>query len=756
MPGTRDLQSFVIAKNYARNPGEGWPIIARRIENMFLEYYKDKGIDDIIKNAFKYTISKKVLASQRLAQFAGDAVLKNNIRAFNCSGTVCDRPLVFGHIFYILLSGSGVGISVQKHHVNKLSPVTLAKNEKSITYKIQDSIEGWADAIHVLIANNLELDIPGFEQYNARNGVVRFDYGLIRPEGLPIKSGGVAPGPGPLRRAIKKIKNIFENTKKSYNRRLRPIDCCDIICHICDSVMAGGVRRSAIIVEFSPTDKEMMSAKMGNWYIDNPQRSRANISAAFNINHGTKERFMEILSSSYQYGEPGYLFVDDCETVHNPCAEISFWPYHIVDEQKFKSYIKGYDGLGYKPKNEDIGLDSGFSFCNLCTVNTSDIDSEEDLFLRAEAAAVIGTLQAGLNDMGYIGETSSKIMQRESLIGVSLSGIMVNPDITLNPEIQRKMADRIKKINKEIAEKIGVNQAARTTCIKPDGNTGCVLGCSSSIMPYHSRRYIRYVRSKNNNPIALYFKENNPHAVFNDAMSPGDLVLAFPMEPPKWSKIKYEVPAFELLDAIKSTQQNFVMAGKNIELCSQPYLKNNVSNTVTVKSEDWFKVGEYLWENKEYFGGVTLLREYSGELEYEQAPFTSVAISERELRKRYNIKQDTLEMLSEFITKIIKKVGSVWKYSAELLSNENINEQGSLGKLLRDGKQYVKDYFEDDTQNFIYCIKEIYNFDLYNHLVDNWTRIDYKQLKKHYDATVQAENASAGAACSGSLCVLEI
>ena len=746
----RDLSHYVLNSTYARKPDEKWSVIAGRIAEMFKYYYRDRNINDLIDKAFSYVATKKVLSSQRLAQFAGDPTLKNHVRAYNCSGTHCDRPLVFGQAFFILLSGGGTGVSVQQHHVDKLSCVSLAQNDKKLTFVIPDTIEGWSDAVTILVANNLEQEIPGFEEWNAKHGTVVFDFVKIRAEGTPISSGGLAPGPKPLRIALKKIKEVFESAKKSYNRRLTPLNCIDIFCHISDGVLAGGVRRSSCLALVSPNDKESIRAKTGDWWKDNPQRGRVNISVALNTKTATKAQFNELMASAYEYGEPGIFFVQDNEYICNPCAEIGFWPYLVVDQAKFDEYMKTYDGQGFKRPNHEIGVESGWQLCNLSTINTSNIENKEDLLDRAEAAAIIGTLQAGLHNMGYLGSTTEKIVRKDALLGVSMSGIMVNPDITLNPEIQREIAEKIKATNRKVADLIDIRWATRTTCIKPDGNSGCLLGCSSSIMPYHSRRYLRWVRVKANHPVGQLYQKVNPHAVQPAAMNDGNNVIAFCMETPKGARTKYDITSIQLLDAIKTTQQNYVLAG-NSEW-NNPHINNNVSNTVTVKSDEWYQVGDYIWDNKEYFGGITLMREYGGEMEYQQAPFTSVALSEKELRIRYSINQRILEDLSAFAAEITKKLGSVWTFAHEFISGDRLNEKGtSMGKCLRLAAGYTEKHFGGDRTLFTYCLKDIYNFDLYNLIAENHKRVNYKELNKKHDATLDEENQGS-AACTKEGC----
>jgi ribonucleoside-diphosphate reductase alpha chain len=532
-------------------------------------------------------------------------VLPNGIVTGNCSASYADRVRCFQEFEFLLLCGCGVGMSVQKHHINKLPTITKRIEVKK-KHIVEDSIEGWADAIGVLVSSYFSSDQTFPEYYGFQ---VEFDYSKIRPEGSPISWGGKAPGPKGLMSAIEKITGIFEKCLEEGRDKLKPIEVYDILMHESDACLSGGIRRSATIMLFSPDDSEMATAKTGDWFIKNPQRGRSNNSAVLLRDSTTKEQFAELMKSVKDYGEPGFIWTENTEVLFNPCCEISLY---------------GYDEFG----------NSGFEFCNLTTINAKKCKTEEDFLEACKASAILGTIQASYDKFPYLGEVSERIVRREALLGCSMTGIMDNPSIALNPDIQRKGAEVIKSINKDIAKKIGINQAARTTTIKPEGSASCLLGSSSGIHPNHAKRYIRRVQANKNEFPAQYFKMHNERAVEESVWSANktDWVLSFLCEVPDGAKLKNSVSAIELLESVKLTQQNWVESGTNHDLSVQPWLRHNVSNTITVSNE-WKEVENFIYENRKWFAGISLLPA-SGDLDYPQAPFTTV-LTHKEIIEQY-------------------------------------------------------------------------------------------------------------------------
>jgi len=443
------LQDYTFVSKYARylpeqKRRETWVEAVDRVRDMHIRRYPQ--IKQDITWAFEQVKQRKVLGSQRALQFGGQPIEKKNARIYNCISSYCDRLRFFQECFWLLLCGCGTGFSVQKHHIAKLPNFNSILLEKKFltkkVYVIPDSIEGWSDSLGVLLSAYFE-DGEFSEYYGTE---VIFDCSLIRQEGALLgSSSGKAPGPKPLMRALEKIRNILDKCVADEQKSLRPIDAYDIIMHASDAVLSGGVRRSATICLFSPDDEEMATAKIGNWFIDNPQRGRSNNSAILLRGKTTKEQFEKLMGYVREFGEPGFVWSDSLEILFNPCVEISLYGYDI-----------------------ETGL-SGWQCCNLCEINGKKCHTLDDWIIAAKAAAIIGTCQAGYSDLTYLGPVSKKIIEREALLGVSITGVMDNPEILLDPEKQRFVAQLVLDVNEEFAAKIGINPAARATCLKPAG-----------------------------------------------------------------------------------------------------------------------------------------------------------------------------------------------------------------------------------------------------------------------------------------------
>jgi ribonucleoside-triphosphate reductase (thioredoxin) len=477
MSALQELQNYTFVSKYARwieqeNRRETWKEAVDRVRNMMHTMYADKNITEDIDWAYDMMYKKKVLGSQRALQFGGDPILKRHAKIYNCTASYCDRLRFFQECFWLLLCGSGTGFSVQKHHVAKLPALSQEpKPEDGRKYVIEDSIEGWADALGVLLSSYFVK--PSEEKFkDYKNEYIVFDYSNIRPKGSPLTSGvGKAPGFEPLQNGLEKIRALLDRCIANGQKKIRPIDAYDIIMHSSDAVLSGGVRRSASLALFSADDEEMAKAKTGNWYIENPQRARSNNSALLLKDDTTFEEFKALMESVKEFGEPGFIWSDSTEMVFNPCVEISLWP---VNEKNGKS---------------------GFQGCNLSTINCSSIVDEEDFYERCKAAALIGTLQAGFTKLEYLGKDSEEIFEREALLGVSMTGIMEKHDLILTEKVLKQGAKIAVETNKEMSKKIDINQAARVTCLKPEGTSSSMLGTSSGIHPHHAKRYIRHVQA---------------------------------------------------------------------------------------------------------------------------------------------------------------------------------------------------------------------------------------------------------------------
>ena len=732
MSALQELQNYTFVSKYARwledkQRRETWKEAVERVKNMMHTTYADKNISDDINWAYDMMYKKKVLGSQRGLQFGGEPILKRHAKIYNCTSSYCDRLRFFQECFWLLLCGSGTGFSVQKHHVTKLPNLTskIKDKDQGIKYVIEDSIEGWADSLGVLLSSYFVKPAEDrFEQY--KNEYVIFDYSEIRPQGSTLSSGiGKAPGFEPLQKGLEKIRVLLDRCVANGQKKLRPIDAYDIVMHSSDAVLSGGVRRSASLALFSADDNEMAKAKTGNWFIDNPQRARSNNSALLLKDDTSFEQFASLMESVKEFGEPGFIWSDSTEMTFNPCVEVGMWP---IDETTGKS---------------------GWQGCNLSTINCSSIEDENDFYDRCKAAAIIGTLQAGFTKLDYLGETSCRIFERESLLGVSLTGIMEKHDLVLSEKVLRAGAKVAVDINKEMAKKIGINQAARVTCLKPEGTSSSMLGTSSGIHPHHAKRYIRHVQANVLEAPYQHFKTYNPQACEKSRWSANntDEVVKFPIEVPDGSKLKNQLPAIEMLTIVKDTQKNWVNSGKNKNLCTQDFLSHNVSNTVTVKPDEWESVTKYIYDNRKFFAGISLIPQ-SGDKDYPQAPFTTV-YSSREIVKEYGDAALWCSGLIELALNFFDN--NVWA-ACDYASMNQAKDVDSSEKLLfvTKMKNFAGKYFDGDIKRLTYCMKDVYNWKIYCDLLNTFNKVDYTQLLETEDNTVGIEEVS----CAGGACLI--
>jgi ribonucleoside-diphosphate reductase alpha chain len=730
MSALQELQNYTFVSKYARwledkNRRETWKEAVERVKNMMHTMYADKNIGEQINWAYDMMYKKKVLGSQRALQFGGEPILKRHAKIYNCTSSYCDRLRFFQECFWLLLCGSGTGFSVQKHHVAKLPKLEHNPPEgEGLKYTIEDSIEGWADALGVLLSSYFSDPIPEFEMY--KNTYVVFDYSNIRPKGSILSSGvGKAPGFEPLANGLEKIRTLLDRCLANEQKKLRPIDAYDIIMHSSDAVLSGGVRRSASLALFSHDDEEMAKAKTGNWFIDNPQRARSNNSALLLKESTTLEEFETLMQSVKEFGEPGFIWSDSTEMTFNPCVEVGMWP---VDAET----------------NE-----SGWQGCNLSTINCSSIEDEDDFYDRCKAAAIIGTLQAGFTKLDYLGEISCRIFKREALLGVSLTGIMEKHELVLTEKVLKNGAKIAVDTNKAIAELLGINQAARVTCLKPEGTSSSMLGTSSGIHPHHAKRYIRHVQANVLEAPFQHFKNYNPQACEKSSWSANDTdeVIKFPIEVPDGAKLKNQLPAVEMLSIVKETQKNWVYSGKNKKLCTQDYLSHNVSNTVTVKPDEWDDVTKYIYNHRKYFAGISLIPQ-SGDKDYPQAPFTTVYTS-REIVKEYG---DAALWCSGLIELGLNAFSNNLWSACDYVNMNQAKESDSKEKLLfiTKMKNFAGKYFDGDIKRLTYCMKDVYNWKIYCDLVNSFEKVDYTQLSETEDNTTGIEEIS----CAGGACLI--
>ena len=555
---------------------ETWEELVTRNMNMHIKKYPH--IAGEIVDVYQYVYDKKVLPSMRSMQFGGKPIEISPNRIYNCAYLPIDHLDAFPEAMFLLLGGTGVGYSVQKHHVEKLPEIRKPNPNRTRRFLVGDSIEGWADAIKVLMKS----------YFGEHLSTPEFDFSDVRPKGAAlVTSGGKAPGPQPLKDCLHKLKGMLD--AKEDGEKMTPIEVHDMVCHIADAVLAGGIRRAALISLFSADDNEMIACKSGAWWENNPQRGRANNSAALVRHKITKEFFMDLWKrvEASGAGEPGIYFTNDKDWGTNPCCEIALRP------------------------NQ---------FCNLCEVNVSDIESQEDLNNRVKAAAFIGTLQAGYTDFHYLRDIWKRTTEKEALIGVSMTGIGSGVVLGYN---MKEAAKLVKEENARVAELIGVNKSARTTTVKPAGTTSLTLGTSSGIHAWHNDYYIRRVRVGKNEAIYQYLSVFHPELVEDEFFRPHDTaVISVPQKAPEGAILRTESP-FQLLDRVKKITQEWVRPGHRTGSNT-----HNVSATISLKPEDWELAGEWMWENRDFYNGLSVLP-YDGGT-YIQAPFEDCTEEEYE------------------------------------------------------------------------------------------------------------------------------
>jgi ribonucleoside-diphosphate reductase alpha chain len=686
---------------------------------MKMHYHKFKGIAELqpyLKKAEEAYKNKEILASQRNLQYREEQILKSNTRLFNCSSTYIDRPEVFKEAMWVLLNGCGVGYSVERRFVDKL-PTIKQRPDKTITHIVEDSIEGWANALDALMMSFFN----GTEK-------IRFDGRLVRPEGAFISGGFKAPGYEPLKKSLELIESILER-KLGVNTeyKLTSLDAHEIICISSDAVLSAGVRRSAIICLFDKDDDLMLKAKTGDWYIKKPWLARANNSIKLLRGSFTEEEFNGYKESIKQYGDPGIVMVDDLRFCTNPCAEI-----------------------GFIPINPRTG-NTCWSFCNLNEINGGACTTKEKFFEACENAAILGTLQASYTDMPFLGSDTKELIELESLIGVSITGIMDNPQVFINAETLQAGAKIVNETNEKIAKLIGINPAARTTTVKPSGNASVLLQTSSGIHSAHSKKYFRIVQMNKNNDVAKAIAKINPIMLENSIWNTSgtDYAIFIPIRENEEVLTKDKITDSEFLGIVNLVFENWVLPGTHTDRGYSKYITHNVSNTITVN--DWDKTFHYIYTHQRSFCGLSFLAD-AGDKTYKQAPFTKV--------------MEFDELIKSFGTGVLFASGLVvdalhnfdddlWD-ACDAVKNRSIKFTGDRYKVIlkkdivRRIKKFAKNYFNGDIDKTIDCLKNVHVFHKYETISREIIPVNFTDLKV---TPTYTEVAAMGAvACSGGAC----
>ncbi len=577
------MSDITVFSKYAKfnkneNRRETWEEICIRNRDMHIKKYPQ--LEAEIRQVYTdFVIPKKVLPSMRSMQFGGKPIEISPNRIFNCAYAPADSHLIFSEAMFLLLGGTGLGYSVQRHHVEKIGEVV--KPGRPRRFLIEDSIQGWAEAVKKLM-----------EAYFKGKSLPVFDFSDIRAKGAElVTSGGKAPGPEPLKTCLFNLQRILD--RKQIGDKLGTLEVHDLLCFVADAVLSGGIRRAALISLFDVDDEDMLTCKFGSWWELNPQRGRSNNSAVVirhKVTESTFKGLWEKIKASGS-GEPGLYFSNNADWGTNPCCEIALRP---------------------------------FQFCNLTEINASDIVDQVDLNARAKAAAFIGTLQASYTDFYYLRDIWQKTTEKDALIGVGVTGIASG---TILPLGLTEASNIVKEENERVAKIIGINAAARTTCVKPSGTTSLVVGSSSGIHAWHSEYYIRNIRFGKNETIYKYLAANHPEIVQDEFFKPHEqAVVGIPVKAPENAIFRTE-SAIELLERIKKFSLEWVKPGHR-----KGDNTHNVSATISVGEDEWDIVGQWMWENRHCYNGLSVLPR--NEHSYIQAPFEEC--SKEKFEELYN------------------------------------------------------------------------------------------------------------------------
>lgn len=762
------ISDYIFYSKYSRVKPDGkketWEEAVSRVMEMHYQFFDGK-IKEENKDAFNKVFqeawvsynNQEILGSQRSLQYGGPQLLKNNFRSFNCSGSYCNRIEFFKELAELLLSGCGVGFSVQKVHTEQFPIVKGIEDTSKIYLIIEDSIEGWSNSIGSLI-----------EAYYKGYSNIEFDYSQIRPEGSFVSGGFKAPGSEPLKICHNKLRKILSKAK---GRKLRPFELHLMSCIIADAVISGGIRRSAMISIFDIDDEEMLQCKTGDWFLTYPELCRCNNSVAI-YEDTPKEKYDKIFEYIQQYGEPGIVFPADNEVVTNPCCETNLFPMYI---------------------NPDGSKEYGFSFCNLCEINGKKIKTEQDFYRACRTAAILGTFQAAYTEnLPLLSKATKKIMERDALLGVGITGMADNPQILFNERIQINGARIVKETNKEVANILGINEAARTTVVKPSGNSSQLLGTGSGVHAYHFRKYIRNIQA-NNNEQALKetLKVNSDIASPSFWNKKNETVLSFPIELDDKTMVRTDFSTLDFLYRIYTTEKGWVMEGTNKEHPSsilKPKYRHNVSCTVSVKDNEWKEVADWIWEHKDGFFGLSFLSE-TGDLDYPQAPYTSY-LNEKELAETYGQgailssglivdglqvfgdiwtacnaatgkADDLLTYTDEYLLSFIKKhmkdskllvnIDGLYVSDVNAISSYLQHKVELRNDWVRRFKKFSKNYFNGDDKKCSCCLKHVNIFHQWQK-IKNQKPVDWENVQWEQEYKNVGENVAT--ACSGGACEL--
>lgn len=706
----------------------------------FINHPNMHEIYSYLDDAYEGMVVQDILASQRSLQYRFTQIKAHNTRLYNCTvGFVCDNT-IFQKIFYLLLSGCGFGGGLLIPFVKNLSNIQK-RSDETVSYIIQDSIEGWSDAFGVLLSSYF-VDNQPFPEYFGKR--IRFEYSLIREEGALISGGFKAPGPEPLRNSLEMIEGWIDKWLNEQGGEIRPILAMDIICMASNAVLSGGVRRAALDMILDPNDKESVNAKIGNWREKYPWRERSNNSVLLIEGYYDKDYFEYLVQMNDGMSDIGFVFGKSWLDMYNPCFEISFTP--ILVENTDLTSIKYEDVYKFIRKYKHL---TGIMGCNLSEINGEKPKTLEEFLTQCRRATIMGTIQATYTDFPYLGEISKRLFEREALLGVSITGITNNPKL-INPEWLRAGAEECKRVNKELALLLGINQSARITCIKPSGNASVVLGVPSGIHPEHAEKYFRIMQLNKNNETAKYLNEHQPFLLEEGSNPNGtDWVVYIPIINPSDGLFKDDLKGVKHLELIKLVQQYWVLPGTNPELGISPKINHNVSATVIVDNQK--DIIDYIWDNKEFFTAISFLSDF-GDREYNQAPFTTVNSFEKIISK-YG--KGALFASGLIVDGLHYFNNNLW-VACKSVEDKSIPLVGTREQVLlkqywiKRAKKFARNYFKGDTKQMIYCLKDVHLYHKWETILRDFKNVNFETILT--EPSFKNINSFSAAACSGGAC----
>jgi ribonucleoside-diphosphate reductase alpha chain len=724
------LYSDYLKWDKSKNRFETWNEACVDVLDTHFQKYGQK-VKHLIDEVLPSYQQNEFLTSQRNLQYRWESIKKNNARLYNCSVMYAYSPDCFNKGFFLLLSGCGLGVNLKKKYVSMMPDINKRGTE-TVTFTIPDTIEGWAESSKVLISSYC-LHPSLYPEYYGKK--IRFDYSEIREEGSYISGGFSAPGSDGLKKNLELVESFIEKQlDNNQNITFRSYIIYNIFMYLSNAVLSGGIRRAAMNVLIEEDDLEMVYAKTGDWRAINPHFARSNNSIGLMKNSFSKERFQELINLNTGDNDIGFVLLEAEDQMLNPCFEISFSFFNEIKDKNF----------------------TVIQLCNLtegnamACYNSKGKFDENNFYRICRNLAIVGTLQAGYTSFPYLGKETETIVAGESLLGCSITGWMNVPEL-FNPIILEKGVEVIRQANKEVAEIIGINIAARLTCTKPSGNASVILQTPSGIHPEHSQRYFRIMQMNKNLEVSKYLAKNNSFMLENSVWSPTntDYVVYVPIENPKGAYFKENLKDIKHLKLINMVQEHWVFKGNNVEIAYNPNIHHNVSNTVLIDNKE--EIIDYIYNNQKYFVAVSFLDRF-GDKDFNQAPFTSV-LTASEILETYG--EGCLLISGLIVDGLDVFDNNLWEACDFILNRDKKLEGSRKEKFLKKdwldrSRKFAKNYFKGDIKKLVYCLKDI-------HLYHKWCTIN-RELKYIDFSEILSEpqfkkiDEMGALACAGGQC----